>query len=900
MTVQPINGFWCYELLHSSRMHGIIELPGTLDTCGIGFPDNNPRPWHPEAGLQTLQEATGAITTRLTRKHTYEGAVRLSRTIRFDPPENQRVFLDFERARYMELNLNGVTVQPVRAPSISTPYTYEVTNLITGNDKITLTVDNTYPGWPRESIVYSSAATDETQTNWNGILGYMQIRTEDQVFISHLAVYPCRDNTLDVQVELSCGIPWSGELRLTSPALKTSASMAVRISTPGTCTFRFSGLQVCDQIRRWDLEEGNLYTLIAQPGHFEAKSTLFGFRTFGVSEAARLTVNDRVFFLRSETNCAVFPETGHSPMEPESWTQILRTYQEYGVNCIRFHSHVPPEAAFTAADHLGILMQPELSNWNPHTAFEDDTGFKYYQDELIETLRMLSNHPSFVMLTLGNELCAGELGHLRMNTLLRLAREKDPTRLYSSASNCEYGQNGPDAESDFYTAQNYTSYMLRATSAGFHGHLNNKKPDTITNYEEGVQAFLARFHIPLFTFEVGQYEVLPDFHEINMFHGVTSPDNYICIRNRVYELGFDSQWTKRVEASGELARLCYQAEVEAVLRTPSLSGISLLGLQDFPGQGTALIGMMGAHLKPKPYAFADPERFRNFFTDVLPMAYLEGYTYQAGDIFRADIRIANYGRHELSGCMKCELSSERTKIMESIFPLRRVPCGQVTSIDKLEWKLPLWDSPMQCTLTLTIDQYTHSYPIWVYPRALPVRPDSIYEAAELNDHAVEVLRNGGRVFLSPPSTEEALPGSIKTQFSTDFWSVGTFPFQSGSMGQCIDESHPLFRNFPTDSFSNWQWWPMANQRAVLLPRPMKAIITEMDSYAYLRPMAKLFECKCGGGSVLFSSMGLQNLQEYPEARALLSSIYTYMDSADFQPDQSLSIAEVKKMLHTSE
>lgn len=112
------------------------------------------------------------------------------------------------------------------------------------------------------------------------------------------------------------------------------------------------------------------------------------------------------------------------------------------------------------------------------------------------------------------------------------------------------------------------------------------------------------------------------------------------------------------------------------------------------------------------------------------------------------------------------------------------------------------------------------------------------------------------------------------------------------MGQLINTEHPLFRDFPTESHSNWQWWPMASQRAMILPRPIECIVTEMDSYAFLRPMAKLFECRCGGGKVLVSSMALQDLQQYPEARALLHSIYRYLGSPEFEPSQEMTIEEL--------
>lgn len=151
-----------------------------------------------------------------------------------------------------------------------------------------------------------------------------------------------------------------------------------------------------------------------------------------------------------------------------------------------------------------------------------------------------------------------------------------------------------------------------------------------------------------------------------------------------------------------------------------------------------------------------------------------------------------------------------------------------------------------------------------------------------------MLQQGGVVYLAPDATEEALPGSVKSQFSTDFWSVGTFPDQPGCMGQLIDEVHPVFADFPTSFHTDWQWHPMANSRAMIVPKEVKAIITEMDSYAYMRPMAQLFEGRCGKGRILVSSLGLSQRLQHPEARALAASIYAYLASDRFAPEQELS------------
>ena len=158
--------------------------------------------------------------------------------------------------------------------------------------------------------------------------------------------------------------------------------------------------------------------------------------------------------------------------------------------------------------------------------------------------------------------------------------------------------------------------------------------------------------------------------------------------------------------------------------------------------------------------------------------------------------------------------------------------------------------------------------------------------------AAAVLSSGGSVYLAPDSAKEAMPNSIKSQFSTDFWSVGTFPSQDGGMGLYIDRHHPIFKDFPTAKHADYQWWHMANQRALILPRYMDTIVAVNDSYAYLRPLAMLLECRCGGGRLLISTMGLHNL-DCPEARALQAAIYRYMASDAFNPSQEIGADEVR-------
>ena len=222
--------------------------------------------------------------------------------------------------------------------------------------------------------------------------------------------------------------------------------------------------------------------------------------------------------------------------------------------------------------------------------------------------------------------------------------------------------------------------------------------------------------------------------------------------------------------------------------------------------------------------------------------------------------------------------------------------GSYTRIGSLEIPLDFVEKNTALTLTVRIGDCTSVYPIWVYRKTTPVCPENVYETRSFDAQTREILQNGGRVYLSPDADESHLPNSIRTQFTTDFWSVGTFTDQEGGMGQLIEAEHPIFRNFPTDFHTDWQWWSMAGKRAVILPRPGKAIITEMDSYAYLRPMAQLIEARCLNGKVLLSTLELHKNLQYPETRALQSAIYAYLSGEEFGPSEEITEEELSTLV----
>ena len=953
-----LNGKWHVVLEDGTT--GQMDLPGTLDENGIGHRDVGANQWHPDAALGNAEEEIdkdAPIATRFTRRHTYEGEARISRKITVPDYGTDRLFVLAERARALRLLVDGEACAVFRQGTLSTPYIFELTGAAPGEHEFTFLSDNSYPGMPKAAIYYSSAATDETQTNWNGILGECSMYTRPQNFIDSLRVYPravkkeeknkAGGYVLDVCVELAPGakkVYKDAKIILQSEALAAGELEDTQTLTeiisysgeglaeagtdkeenPKTMEIWFRDLPLRENVKLWDEDEGNLYEMAVtldngmsaedKGGSTAECRTRFGIRSFGDNGSGRLALNGRAIFLRGEANCAEYPETGHPPMTIPEWKEMLLKYRSYGINFVRFHSHCEPEAAFAAADELGMLLQPELSHWDPKDAFGTEESYRYYRAELVDLLKTYANHPSFVMLTLGNELQAQDEGRERMRELVRTAKRMDPTRLYANGSNAFYGEEGCDPESDFYTSQSCKDVVIRGTFSGMRGYLNENYPSADRTYDEAMAEIRKEYQKPVFSFEVGQFEVLPDFGELESFQGISDPVNLKLIKKRVEERGLLPTWEKYVEATGELSRLAYREEIEAAMRTRELSGISLLGLQDFPGQGTALVGMMNSHLEPKPYDFARPERFREFFQECRILVKLPHYTYEAGERLIAEVEAANFGKENIEGvfcwtlagkksvsengnCEPAEIKSKNTVIAtgeDTEITICRP--GSYTEVGSLDIPLDFVEKNTALTLKVRIGDSISAYPIWVYRKTTPVCPENVYETRAFDMKTREILQNGGRVYLSPDADKESLPNSIKTQFTTDFWSVGTFADQEGGMGQLIDTEHPIFKEFPTDFHTDWQWWIMATKRAVILPHPMKTIITEMDSYAFLRPMAQMIEFRCLKGKVLLSTMELHKSQQYPEVRALQASIYTYLSGENFEPAEEITEEELSMLV----
>ncbi len=872
---------------------GTVSLPGTLDTNKQGTYN----------GSNDIE--------RLSRLYKYTGPATYQKEWYISEQwAGKSVTLYMERSRETRVWVNGTEVTSDDRSILPVSQSYDITNSLKFGqyNTIAIQVDNSYSDLPAESILRSHMAADETQTNWNGIVGDFELQINDKVFIDDLRVYPNEDLTsvkVEADVTNTSDAAYTGVLTFSCPDTE-KRTVSVALAPGESKTFTVSDYAMPENVKLWSEFDTPLYEMAASLDSGSTTTQTFGMRYFSKGEdGTSLTINGAEVFLRGETNCAVFPITGYAPMDEADWEELFTVYQSYGINFVRFHSWCPPDAAFQAADKLGLYLQPELSCWDGGM-LDNDVKKNYYSKEAHAIVKEYANHPSFVMLSFGNELSYSTENYQYADQLIGDLKQQDPTRLYAPGSNVGFGGTTPSSNTDFYTAQQFANIQARGSYGGLDGFVNQQAPSSDVNYDAVIEA-LAEYHVPFFNFEVGQYQVFPDvLTETDQYTGVLAARNFEMILDKIEEKGLSEEDVENaINASGMLSRLAYKAEIEAALRTEDMSGIALLGIQDFCGQGTALVGMMNALGDPKPYDFADPEEFSSFFNPTVVLFESSKFTYKNSETLTGNLLLSNYSQDDISGEIKYQLSSQDGSVFfEGATGAVNFKQGELTNAGQLSIPLDDVTEPTQFTLTVSCLDSKNSYHIWVYPDEGQADDGEVYVTESLDDTALSVLQNGGSVFISPTVVKTSIPDSLEGRFTTAFWSTWDTS-QPGTMGLLLDPSHPLFQKFPTDYYSDYQWWAVSRYG-----RPMnlealtgkngekiEPVVKVLDGFTNLNNLGFLYEAKVGNGKIMVSSMNLENLKyEYPEAMALRNAIISYMNSDDFNPETELTAEQINSQI----
>lgn len=524
-----LSGVWKMNLSDYSQgmeYSDNVQLPGTLDTNKKGT-------------VNTYKDPK-----RLSRYFLYTGPAAYEKDV-FVPYawQDQQIVLYLERSRATRVWVNGEEVTGSDSASLlPVAQQYDLSGLLTPGEinSITVVVDNSYPNMPSAAILNSSMATEETQTNWNGIVGRMQLQIKTDAAIRDLRAYPNDELTsVQVQVDLANSSQQNRASTLTVEVAGKAVQQEYSLTGGESVTLTLD-VELPDA-RLWSEYDPWLYTAEASLDNGSTMSETFGMRRFA-AEDGRFTINGAEVFLRSEANCAVFPLTAYAPMDEASWEKLFQTYQSYGLNSVRFHSWCPPEAAFDAADKLGMYLFPELSSWDAGSMFGDDVEKDYFSREAMALIKEYASHPSFVGLSFGNELAFSSDGAAFANQLLGELKAQDPTRLYAGFSNGAYGGYSPMENADFFTGQTYLGIEMRGIYSGMGGFINDERPSTTVNYDQAVQKSKQDSNVPIYSFEVGQFQVFPDvLTEMDDYTGVLEPRNLQLVVENLKEKGVSDE-----------------------------------------------------------------------------------------------------------------------------------------------------------------------------------------------------------------------------------------------------------------------------------------------------------------------------------------------------------------------
>ena len=862
-----------------------MELPGTTDEAGLG-------------DSLTLQPSlTRESLYQLARKHRYIGTAWYRRIITIPANwQGKQIELMLERVLWQSrVFVDGKEATPQQRESLTTPHRYDLTNLLTpGPHTILLRINNTKQ-YDISHANLAHAYTDGTQTIWNGAIGKLALTAYDPVHISHLRTETNSNdnaNNVDVQVEFqnTTGRAVAGTLQLMARLNGKDLPVArqtVRVDTGQNQLKTTYSLGTNPQ--RWDEFSPSVYHLKAEFVAHDAKSKSQYQTTFGVrqltTENSLLHINGRRLFLRGTLECAIFPLSGHPPMDRAGWEKVFITARQYGLNHLRFHSWCPPEAAFAVADSLGFYLQIELPLWSLQVG-EDPKADQFTRDEADRISREYGNHPSFCFWSMGNEL----EGYINFLTdLMTHLQRMDKRHLYTTTTYSFQPPHGswPETDDDFFVTQRTKLGWVRGQ-----GFFNEQSPTFTTDYS----ASLVGMPVPLVTHEVGQYAVFPSMVEIGKYTGVLEPTSLIAIRNDLAKKGLLPLADKYLKASGKLAAILYKEEFERILRTKEASGIQLLDLHDFPGQGTADIGLLDAFWDSK--GILTPDEFRQFCSPVVPLLRFAKATYTNTETFRATAELANFGAGPLSNVTPDWSLRDETgrQLAGGKLAKTTVPVGNGYPLGTIDAQLTGIKTARQLTLTLALHgtAIRNIWHIWVYPASVPGATADVF-ITQSTEEAVQALAQGKKVLLNPDYRQMR---GVEGKFVPVFWSPVHFPAQATTMGLLCDPKHPALQAFPTDFHTDWQWWDLCTKSTtmVLPDNRLSPIVRQIDNFANNRYLASVVEARVGEGRLVVCSFDISNdLSNRPAARQLRYSLLTYMNTNAFKPAETLPPDAVREL-----
>lgn len=892
-----ISGEW--GLFMDKSCSAVMPEPDDV----INLPDTTS---HAQKGEYNNNRETGYLTDT----YAFEGNAWFSKNIPLEASQN-KILLFLERTRITHLYVNSIEVGCQE--SLCSPHIYDVTSYIrNGINRFDICVSN---------VGYKTAGghmtSPDTQTNWNGITGRIELQEYAINHLTNIMVFPDVKNK-SFRITADSVVSCSGQAVISAKNEWHSIAPQMFEYCNGKLDAEY---YLGENALLWDEHSPNLYELTIAVGN-DVNVINVGLRDFKAC-GDKFTVNGRKTFLRGKHDGMIFPDTAFAPTDLQSWLKVMKAARSYGINHYRFHTCCPPEAAFVAADMLGIYMQPELPFWGTVTTKSDENHNEKEQQFLIaegyRILQTFGNHPSFCMMSLGNELWGSKE---KLNEILGAYKSFDNRHLYTQGSNNFQWCPCVLENDDFFVGVRLSKNRLLRGSYAMcdapQGHVQIKKPSADNDYDNallsnssdkidqnkvqiqfgtGVKTVNAEncddnFYpeIPIITHEIGQYETYPNFNEIEKYKSSLKPENLKIFRERLAHNGMLSLADDFFQCSGKLSVQCYKQELEAVFRTRNIAGFQLLDIQDFSGQGTALVGILDAFMESKGLVSA--KQWLGFCSEAVLTARFSSYIFEEEQTFSAEILLTYFGNDTVNGKnFHWKICDEQgTELFIGEEQIQAQSNENYIDICCVNATLPTCNRPKKLIFTLSCDSLktANSYEIYVFPKTEHPDLSGYYVFDSMNKDAENALSEGKRILLA--RKPDSVKNSIEGTYCTDFWCYPMFrsisesmgkPEPVGTMGLLIRNTHPALELFPCEKFTTPQWWEIVtNSCSEILDdcsEDKNIIIQTIDNFERNHHLGLMYEYLHGNGQVVVLNCDTDKLAQSIEGKQFLKSVLNYID-----------------------
>lgn len=810
--------------------------------------------------------------------------------------KKHRIILNLERPHIeTTVYVNGVEVG--HQMGLSAPHVYDITQFIKVGHENAIAI-KVYNGIENVCVGQDShSVTDQTQGNWNGIAGNITISAHVMNYVQRVDVYP-DVNGKRISLDVIGNVGKTLKFEIDGSRRKALIDENVKINAFGEPVCRYNIL-LGDDMMLWDEYSPKVYELSVINGN-DRYNTVFGMRDVKV-DGRHIMLNGKELLVRGTVGNCCFPETGYPPTDEFSWHRIFTKCKEYGINTMRFHSYCPPEAAFTAADKLGFYLQPEGPSWPNHGVKLKAKQFidTYLMEETQRMVKEYGNHPSFVMMSAGNEPAGNWVAWC--NEWVAYWKRTDSRRIYCGA-NVGGGWAWDDG----------SEYHVKGGARGL--DWDKHVPHSDDDYYKDI-IFPRNYkasepnNSPIISHEQGQWCAFPDLKERAQYTGAYKAYNFDIFEDLLTSNGMCSQADKFLHSSGKLQVLAYKYEMERNFRTKDYTGFVLLGLNDYSGQGSALVGPLNVHWKEKGYV--DSKEWTEFCNDVVPLAKFTRFVYSNTDTLVIPVEVYNSTSGPLIGAYSyfTITDSNNNVLKKGRLSLKDIPRGKNNEIGVINEQLSFVKDPVKLSLSVFVKtargEWKNHWDLWVYPDSVEM-PDckDVLVCDSLDNKALETLRKGGKVLLTAAGKVK-FGNDIKQTYLPVFWNTSWFKMRPPhTTGAYIDFNHPVFKDFPTDDWTNLNWWELVNRAQVMnlseFPADYQPPMQPIDTWHVSRKCGMIIEANVLNGKLLMTTIDITSeLDKRIVARQMRRSMLGYMNSKEFNPSLKIDASLIQN-LYTNE